>query len=806
MKKSIIAFVLIFVLLTTSMFFACSKKPSEEPEYPMHEHNFVDGRCTICGETEGIQYTLQADDTYLVSGYEGTQSEVYLSNVHNGKLVTGIADNGFCNIDNVIHILLAAGMKTIGNGAFSNCKRLRYIYLPDTIETVGSSILENSLGSCDVCFWGTKEQWDAITKADNWASDEIKNSVRVIFGSPWTTTVIMNNHPTEQPRVQDDIYTYYNFDFMKKCEVYDSNSTMGVEREMKQRYAEMINDSTISDPELNNLRVLYNQIADKEEIKKYGLETIKPYIDRIDAVTSIEQFNELLLADDFWFSPFIFISYYMQNSLDKVMPVISQNSTYLEEDNIYFYGAYDVDYLGDVYWWSRLQTKIDFELLGMDSDEANKVCNKIMTFEKKLYNDSLVILTYDELDSWEVPIVSLVQKYGIPLKDGAVVAVDYLDNLEDVWNNENLDMLKLITKTRVLFESRLYRDNSIYDEAKAQNTQADLGSIAELAIDACDSRFTFSDVIAKSFVKYRFSEEDLTRLHNLANDVVVAYKELLGKTEWLNSETKNTLIKKLDNLRVCMLSPMEGYLDYSGITLSSSDAPLENYLKLKKYRYYIEAQEFVGQTNISLSWIINKPTENNCFYNQKDNSINIAVGHMLYSVYNSEMSEVELFGKLGATIAHEVGHGLVGVGSYYNEYGVRVDSIYKDEDNQAYNNLCQKVINYLNSIEVKDGMYVNGDYCLSEMTADLLSGEAMIQVMKDKGYSNYGDFAKAYAESWALVIIPNYFDYYYYDSHPFNNIRTNVTLQMLNEICDYYGFKEGDAMYLAPENRVVFFG
>ena len=134
-----------------------------------------------------------------------------------------------------------------------------------------------------------------------------------------------------------------------------------------------------------------------------------------------------------------------------------------------------------------------------------------------------------------------------------------------------------------------------------------------------------------------------------------------------------------------MLSPMEGYLDYSGITLSSLDAPLENYLKLKKYRYYLEAQEFVGQTNISLSWIINKPTENNCFYNQKDNSINIAVGHMLYSVYNSEMSEVELFGKFGAMIAHEVGHGLVGVGSYYNEYGVRVDSIYKDEDNQAYN-------------------------------------------------------------------------------------------------------------------------
>ena len=170
------------------------------------------------------------------------------------------------------------------------------------------------------------------------------------------------------------------------------------------------------------------------------------------------------------------------------------------------------------------------------------------------------------------------------------------------------------------------------------------------------------------------------------------------------------------------------------------------------------------------------------------------------------MSDVELYGKIGMVIAHEIGHSVTGSGAYYNANGVYVPSIYKDSDIEEYNKLCLKLASYLNTIEAKDNMMVDGICCLSETMADILSGEAMIQVMKDKGYSNYGDFAKAFAEYYFVVEIPNMFDYYYYDCHLLNNIRTNVVLQMQKEICEYYGFVEGDKMYLAPEDRVVIFG
>ena len=41
------------------------------------------------------------------------------------------------------------------------------------------------------------------------------------------------------------------------------------------------------------------------------------------------------------------------------------------------------------------------------------------------------------------------------------------------------------------------------------------------------------------------------------------------------------------------------------------------------------------------------------------------------------------------------------------------------------------------------------------------------------------------------------------DTHPFNYLRVNVNAQMFGVIYDKLGVKEGDGMYLAPDNRIV---
>lgn len=39
------------------------------------------------------------------------------------------------------------------------------------------------------------------------------------------------------------------------------------------------------------------------------------------------------------------------------------------------------------------------------------------------------------------------------------------------------------------------------------------------------------------------------------------------------------------------------------------------------------------------------------------------------------------------------------------------------------------------------------------------------------------------------------------DTHPYGKLRGSVPLMMLDEFYDVFGVKEGDAMYIAPEDR-----
>ena len=42
-----------------------------------------------------------------------------------------------------------------------------------------------------------------------------------------------------------------------------------------------------------------------------------------------------------------------------------------------------------------------------------------------------------------------------------------------------------------------------------------------------------------------------------------------------------------------------------------------------------------------------------------------------------------------------------------------------------------------------------------------------------------------------------------WDRHPSAYLDTNVTVQQFDEFVNAFGVKEGDAIYLAPENRLV---
>lgn len=109
---------------------------------PALGHDFENGVCTQCGMnepvTEGIVYTLSDDgQSYSVTGYTGTDTEVYIRSVYNGLPVTGIGEEAFSYCSEITSIYIPDSITSIGYGAFGICTSLTNITIPNGVTSIG---------------------------------------------------------------------------------------------------------------------------------------------------------------------------------------------------------------------------------------------------------------------------------------------------------------------------------------------------------------------------------------------------------------------------------------------------------------------------------------------------------------------------------------------------------------------------------------------------------------------------------------------------------------------------------------------
>jgi len=79
--------------------------------------------------TAGLRYSMQSG-SYCVSGYSGTETEVYIPTTHYGIPVTAIAASAFQNCADLVSVEVPNSVESIGSSAFKGCSSLTNMVLP----------------------------------------------------------------------------------------------------------------------------------------------------------------------------------------------------------------------------------------------------------------------------------------------------------------------------------------------------------------------------------------------------------------------------------------------------------------------------------------------------------------------------------------------------------------------------------------------------------------------------------------------------------------------------------------------------
>ena len=96
---------------------------------------------------------------------------------------------------------------------------------------------------------------------------------------------------------------------------------------------------------------------------------------------------------------------------------------------------------------------------------------------------------------------------------------------------------------------------------------------------------------------------------------------------------------------------------------------------------------------------------------------------------------------------------------------------------------------------------MDGERTLGENYADLGGMECITLLAKTK--EDRVKVFENYAKIWCIKMVDTeFFDALDYDVHSPEIIRTNAVLATLDAFYETYDVKEGDGMYIAPEDRI----
>ncbi|WP_149202076.1 M13 family metallopeptidase [Actinotalea subterranea] len=321
------------------------------------------------------------------------------------------------------------------------------------------------------------------------------------------------------------------------------------------------------------------------------------------------------------------------------------------------------------------------------------------------------------------------------------------------------------------------------------------------------------EAVGQVYVERHFPASHKERMVELVANLVAAYRESISGLDWMGEETRAKALAKLE-----AFTPKIGYPDrwksYEGLEVQPDDL-VGNVRRSYAYEQDRELAK-IGRPVDRDEWFMTPQTVN-AYYNPGMNEIVFPAAILRPPFFDPEADDAMSYGGIGAVIGHEIGHGFDDQGSKYDGTGALADW-WTDADRAEFDRRTAALVEQFSAFspaQLDGSHHVNGALTIGENIGDLggLSialkayrialGRPLAQAPVLDGLTGVQRVLLGFAQVWRSKIRDEELvRRLATDPHSPDEFRCNGTLRNIDEFYEAFGVEPGDALYLAPQDRV----
>ena len=636
----------------------------------------------------------------------------------------------------------------------------------------------------------------------------------------------------------DDFYRYVNGAWFDKTEIPADKSTWGSFNELAyntdldvlsilKEAAESNNyaDNTDEGKAIN----VYKSYIDTEKRNQLGTTPIKGDLQKIDALTNLDDLNKLINASILDGGIGFFGNYVYADAEDS-----NKNTVYLSPGSIGmpdrdYYVSDDKDSKEKLALYEQHIARM-LQYINYSEADAKVAAKKIVALETQMAQPRFTrVEERDDRLAYNPTTVADLQKMipainwetyfktaGFQNLDQVIVQQPrYMNALDGILKNTSMDDLKLYLKWTLLNNSASYLTTDI-DKAnwefygKTLSGATEQRPIEERALDVVNG--TVGEALGKLYVEKRFPAEAKKKAQDMIANVVQAYRNRIEKLPWMAPATKKGALEKLDKLTIKIGYP-DKWEDFSKLTIENPEKG-NYYQNMLNYSRWATAKNIAeyGKPVDKTKWGM-PPQMVNDYFNPMYHEIVFPAAILQPPFYDYKADEAVNYGGIGAVIGHEISHGFDDSGSRYNAEGNLVDW-WTPQDLNQFTALGKSLSKQYSALQPFEGIYVDGDFTLGENIGDLGGVTAAYEGLKlfyEKngkpepidGFTPEQRFFISWATIWRTKSRDEYVKTQVKtDPHAPGIYRSYVPLQNFDPWYEAFDVKPGDKLYIEPDQRV----